>query len=100
MKEIILATGNAHKAHEFRDMLPNVRILTLKDLPQPVTIVEDGETFEENALKKPGLYMKRPAKLRWQMTRESKWMLWAVSLEFTAHDGWGKKRRMTSKMPG
>ena len=52
MKEIILATGNAHKAHEFRDMLPNVRILTLKDLPQPVTIVEDGETFEENALKK------------------------------------------------
>ena len=41
MKEIILATGNAHKAHEFRDMLPNVRILTLKDLPQPVTIVED-----------------------------------------------------------
>jgi len=52
MKEIILATGNAHKAHEFMEMLPNVRILTLKDLPQPVTIVEDGETFEENALKK------------------------------------------------
>lgn len=50
MKEMILATGNEHKAREFREMLPGVRILTLKDLSTPISIVEDGTTFEENAL--------------------------------------------------
>lgn len=52
MKQIILATGNEHKAREFREMLPNIQILTLKDLDTSLTIVEDGTTFEENALKK------------------------------------------------
>lgn len=50
MREIILATGNEHKAREFREMLPDVKILTLSDLETPVEIVEDGTTFEENAL--------------------------------------------------
>lgn len=50
MKKIILATGNMHKKSEFADMLPGVEILTLKDLDKPIEIIEDGTTFEENAL--------------------------------------------------
>ena len=50
MKKIILATGNMHKKSEFADMLPGVEVLTLKDLDAPVEIIEDGKTFEENAL--------------------------------------------------
>ena len=50
MIEIIFATGNAHKAEELRRILPEYKILTLKDINFTEDIVEDGETFEENAL--------------------------------------------------
>lgn len=50
MKQILLATGNEHKKEEFQQMMPDIQILTLKDLEVPVEIIEDGMTFEENAL--------------------------------------------------
>jgi XTP/dITP diphosphohydrolase len=50
MKTIWLASSNAHKAEEFAAMLPGVQIKTMKDLPQQIDIVEDGTTFEENAM--------------------------------------------------
>lgn len=49
-KRLWLATGNAHKKEEFQQMMPDTQILTLKDLDQPLTIEENGTTFEENAL--------------------------------------------------
>lgn len=50
MKELWIATGNAHKLEEFKNMLPDVKILSLKDLKEPLDIIENGKTFEENAL--------------------------------------------------
>lgn len=51
MKEIMIATNNAHKVEEFRKMLgDDVKVLSLKDLKEPVEIIENGKTFEENAL--------------------------------------------------
>ena len=51
MKTVWIATGNPHKTEEFAKMLgENVQIKTLKDLDQEPIIVEDGTTFEENAL--------------------------------------------------
>ncbi len=47
---LILATTNEHKADELRRILDNYEIQTLKDIDFYDDIVEDGDTFEENAL--------------------------------------------------
>lgn len=54
MDKIVLATRNAHKVEELEALLEGepIQILSLKDLPDLPEVVEDGETFEENALKK------------------------------------------------
>ena len=51
MVKILLATGNPHKARELSAMLSgcDVEVLTLKDVGFAGEIIEDGETFEENA---------------------------------------------------
>ena len=51
MKKIWIATSNAHKVEEFQKMLgKDVQVCSLKDLKQDVEIIENGKTFEENAL--------------------------------------------------
>ena len=50
MKELILASNNAHKVEEIKSILEDYNILTLKDINYTEEIVEDGTTFEENAL--------------------------------------------------
>ena len=52
MKEIIIATKNAGKAKEFEHIFKpyNVRVKSLLDFEEMDDIVEDGKTFEENAL--------------------------------------------------
>lgn len=51
---ILLATGNAHKFREIADLLHDLPIdlVSLSDLDLRLDIVEDGATYEENALKK------------------------------------------------
>ena len=51
MKKIIwIATNNAHKVEEFQAMLKDCEVKCLKDLDHKINIIEDGTTFEENAL--------------------------------------------------
>lgn len=52
MKEIMIATANPHKIEEFQTMLTpfGFQIKSLLDLEEPLDIIEDGDTFEENAL--------------------------------------------------
>lgn len=52
--EIVLATGNKGKVKEFAGLLHGIagKITGLGDLESPPEVVEDGETFMENALKK------------------------------------------------
>lgn len=48
---LVFATGNQGKVNEFRQMLgESYEILSMKDLDVAVDIVEDGRTFEENAV--------------------------------------------------
>lgn len=48
---LVFATGNQGKVNEFRQMLgDSYEILSMKDLDVAVDIVEDGGTFEENAV--------------------------------------------------
>lgn len=51
MKTIWIATSNPHKVEEFQKMLgKNYTVKSMEDLKEPISIVEDGQTFEENAL--------------------------------------------------
>lgn len=61
--EIVLASNNKHKVTELEYFInemcrekgiPGVKILTLRDIGFTEEIVEDGATFEENALIKAG----------------------------------------------
>lgn len=52
MKRLIFATGNEHKMIEIREILGElpVEILSMKEVGIEADIVENGNTFEENAL--------------------------------------------------
>lgn len=60
MKEIVLATKNPGKILEykqiFKELNLNLKLLTLKDFNINDDVVEDGKTFEENAVKKANFY--------------------------------------------
>ncbi len=49
---MIAATGNLHKMQEIQDILAGsgITLITMKDAGLDIDIVEDGKTFEENAL--------------------------------------------------
>ena len=51
MLDLVLGTGNKKKAVELRAMIPAslARLTTLADWPEAIEVVEDGETFAENA---------------------------------------------------
>lgn len=66
MKKLILATRNKHKIAELQSLLQdlNLELLTLNDFPNHPPLIEDGTTFQENALKKARAvfqYTKLPA---------------------------------------
>lgn len=54
MKEIILATGNKHKVIEIKDILKdlNVNIKPMIEFNKYPDVVEDGQTLQDNAIKK------------------------------------------------
>lgn len=54
MRKLVLATRNRDKVREIRQALEDldINILSLLDFPEIPEIVEDGRSFEENALKK------------------------------------------------
>lgn len=63
--DLVLATRNIHKAKEIRAYLDNLgsRILTLEDFPSIPETAEDGETYQENAMKKAVAVSKSTAKM-------------------------------------
>ena len=50
--KIVLATSNNGKIKEFKKLLPNVEVITFKELLGDLEIIEDGNTFKANAIKK------------------------------------------------
>lgn len=52
--KVLLATNNAHKAQEIREILDDsvTDIMTMREAGIELDVVEDGESFRENALKK------------------------------------------------
>ncbi|ABP66600.1 non-canonical purine NTP pyrophosphatase, rdgB/HAM1 family [Caldicellulosiruptor saccharolyticus DSM 8903] len=54
MRKLLVATKNRGKAKEIKELIGDFFdiILTLSDFDENINIIEDGKTFEENALKK------------------------------------------------
>ncbi len=50
MKKIVLASNNKHKIKEFNEVLIDYEILSLNDIGFYDDIVEDGDSFSDNAL--------------------------------------------------
>ena len=52
--KLLIASNNAHKIQEIREILSGIypEICSLKDAGLSIDVVEDGATFEENAVKK------------------------------------------------
>ncbi|WP_320036342.1 RdgB/HAM1 family non-canonical purine NTP pyrophosphatase [Halarcobacter sp.] len=50
--KIVLATGNKGKIEEFKKLLPNEEIIPFKNLIGEYEVIEDGDTFKANAVKK------------------------------------------------
>ncbi len=54
MQKLVLATRNQHKIRELRYFLSNLplEVVSLEEYPNVPHLIEDGSTFQENALKK------------------------------------------------
>lgn len=48
--KIVLATSNNGKIKEFKKLLPNQEVITFKELLGDLDIVEDGDSFQANAI--------------------------------------------------
>lgn len=58
MIELILASGNAHKAEEFNDLF-DPKLISVKAAPEKIDVVEDGTSYFENALLKARAYYEK-----------------------------------------
>ena len=65
MKRIIFATGNAGKMKEIREIMADldVEIVSMKEAGVDVEIVENGSSFEENAVIKARTIMEHTGEL-------------------------------------
>ena len=54
---LLLASGNLHKAEEFRELFDK-NLLKVEAASKKIEVVEDGESFQENAFKKAEAYYK------------------------------------------
>lgn len=67
MKKLIIASNNKNKVQEIKSILKefNIEVKSLKEENIDLEVIEDGKTFEENALKKAkeiALYLKKQNK--------------------------------------
>ena len=65
MTELVVATQNQGKMREIRDLLKefDLKITSIADYPDAPEIIEDGETFADNAVKKAVALARHTGKL-------------------------------------
>ena len=65
-KWFILASGNPHKSEEFNTLF-DTDIIGVKAASEKLEVLEDGDTFTHNALKKAEAYYKKYKSLWFRM---------------------------------
>lgn len=50
MKKLVLATSNKGKVREIKELCENYEVVPYTDIIEPFEIIEDADTFKENAL--------------------------------------------------
>ena len=92
MKRLIFATGNENKMKEIREILEGlpVQILSMKEAGIEADIVEDGLSFEENALIKARAVCKLAGRWYLLMIPGWRWIISIKSREFIRHAIWGR----------
>ena len=63
MKEVIIASANKHKLEEIKSILKDYKVISMEEAGFFDDIVEDGTTFEENALIKAKAIHEKTGKL-------------------------------------
>ncbi len=58
MIELLLASGNAHKTSELQEQSLGSQVL-VSAAPEKIEVIEDGESFSENSLKKASAYFEK-----------------------------------------
>jgi XTP/dITP diphosphohydrolase len=63
--EVVIATRNSGKLREIQAILSplGLKILSLRDFPEVPEIIEDGQTFEENAVKKAAAVSRQTSRM-------------------------------------
>lgn len=67
---MIVATNNNGKINEIKAIFRDYEVFSLSDKNIKIEVNEDGNTFEENAVKKQKKYMRFLKNLFWLMTLE------------------------------
>ena len=96
-KIIVAASRNRHKIEEIEAITRKfgMKIISRDEAGvPPVEIIEDGETFEENSLKKAEEIMKLCGKLRWPTIRVLWWITLEEPREYILQDLQGKTETM------
>lgn len=57
--QILIASKNKNKIDEIKNILPNFNLISLLDLNDNYEVIEDGNTFYDNALLKASYYHKK-----------------------------------------
>ena len=52
LKVIVIASSNKEKIQEVQEILNNYKVISMKEIGIEADVKEDGDTFEENAIKK------------------------------------------------
>lgn len=63
MREVIIASANKHKLEEIKSILSDYKVISMEEAGFVDDIVEDGVTFEENALIKAKAIHEKTGKL-------------------------------------
>ena len=73
MKKIVLATGNEHKAGEFKDLFSDskFKVLSAGKFGGMPKVLEDGKTFQSNAYLKAFALFKQLKKKHWVIADDS-----------------------------
>ena len=84
MPKLLLATNNRGKVREFQALLggTGVELLLPEEIGLELLVLEEGQTYAENAARKALAFARAVDGLPWAMTPAWKWTRWMANLAY------------------